>query len=119
MVHKAERLPVTLTIGTTEHSYNIEVDQYRRTTVPTLREQRDMSDEPGEQSIDSQFWLRSQTDWSYGAGQTFFDIADANRGRFSSSSGVDVWTQGQISLLPMCESKNNAEVWTNVIMKIF
>jgi hypothetical protein len=119
MVHKAEHLPVTLTIGTTEHSYNIEVDQYRRTTVPTLREQRDMSDEPGEQSIDSQFWLRSQTDWSYGAGQTFFDIADANRGRFSSSSGVDVWTQGQISLLPMCESKNNAEVWTNVIMKIF
>ena len=119
MVHKAERLPVTLTIGATEHSYDIDVAQYRRTTIPTLREQRDMSDEPGEQSIDSQFWLRSQTDWSYGAGQTYFDIADANRGRFSSSSGVDVWTQGQISLLPMCESKNNAKSYTNVIMKIF
>ena len=119
MVHKAERLPVTLTIGATEHSYDIDVAQYRRTTIPTLREQRDMSDEPGEQSVDSQFWLRSQTDWSYGAGQTFFDIADANRGRFSSSSGVDVWTKGQISLLPMCESKNNAKSYTNVIMKIF
>ena len=119
MVHKAERLPVTLTIGATEHSYNIEVEQYRRTTVPTLREQRDTSSEPGEQSVDSQFWLRSQTDWSYGAGQTFFDIADANRGRFYSSSGVDVWTQGQISLLPMCESKNNAKSYTNVIAKVF
>jgi hypothetical protein len=119
MVHKAERLPVTLTIGATEHSYDIDVAQYRRTTIPTLREQRDMSDEPGEQSVDSQFWLRSQTDWSYGAGQTYFDIADANRGRFSSSSGIDVWTQGQISLLPMCESKNNAKSYTNVIMKIF
>ncbi len=119
MVHKAERLPVTLTIGTTEHSYNIDVEQYRRTTVPTLREQRDTSSEPGEQSVDSQFWLRSQTDWSYGAGQTFFDIADANRGRFSSSSGVDVWTKGQISLLPMCESKNNAKTYTNVIAKVF
>jgi hypothetical protein len=119
MVHKTERLPVTLTIGATEHSYDIDVAQYRRTTIPTLREQRDMSDEPGEQSVDSQFWLRSQTDWSYGAGQTYFDIADANRGRFSSSSGVDVWTQGQISLLPMCESKNNAKSYTNVIMKIF
>ena len=119
MVHKAERLPVTLTIGATEHSYDIDVAQYRRTTIPTLREQRDMSDEPGEQSVDSQFWLRSQTDWSYGAGQTYFDIADANRGRFYSSSGVDVWTQGQISLLPMCESKNNAKSYTNVIMKIF
>ena len=119
MVHKAERLPVTLTIGATEHSYNIDVEQYRRTTVPTLREQRDTSSEPGEQSVDSQFWLRSQTDWSYGAGQTYFDIADANRGRFSSSSGVDVWTQGQISLLPMCESKNNAKTYTNVIAKVF
>ena len=119
MVHKAERLPVTLTIGATEHSYNIDVAQYRRTTIPTLREQRDTSNEPGEQSVDSQFWLRSQTDWSYGAGQTYFDIADANRGRFSSSSGIDVWTQGQISLLPMCESKNNAKSYTNVIMKIF
>ncbi len=119
MVHRAERLPVTLTIGATEHSYNIEVDQYRRTTVPTLREQRDTSSEPGEQSVDSQFWLRSQTDWSFGAGQTFFDIADANRGRFYSSSGVDVWTQGQIFLLPMCESKNNALSLTTVIMKVF
>lgn len=119
MVHKAERLPVTLTIGTTEHSYNIEVGQYRRTTVPTLREQRDTSSEPGEQSIDSQFWLRSQTDWSYGAGQTYFDINESNRGRFSSSSGVDVWTKGQISLLPMCESKNNAKTYTNVIAKVF
>lgn len=119
MVHKAERLPVTLTIGATEHSYNIDVEQYRRTTVPTLREQRDTSSEPGEQSVDSQFWLRSQTDWSFGAGQTFFDIADANRGRFSSSSGVDVWTKGQISLLPMCESKNNAKTYTSVIAKVF
>lgn len=119
MVHKAERLPVTLTIGTTEHSYNIEVGQYRRTTVPTLREQRDTSSEPGEQSVDSQFWLRSQTDWSYGAGQTYFDINESNRGRFSSSSGVDVWTKGQISLLPMCESKNNAKTYTNVIAKVF
>ena len=57
MVHKAERLPVTLTIGATEHSYNIEVEQYRRTTVPTLREQRDTSSEPGEQSVDSQLVL--------------------------------------------------------------
>ena len=71
MVHKAERLPVTLTIDATERAYNIEVDQYRRTTIPTLREQRDTSDEPGEQSIDNQFWLRSQTDWSHGAVKLF------------------------------------------------
>ena len=118
MVHKAERLPVTLTIDATERAYNIEVDQYRRTTIPTLREQRDTSDEPGEQSIDNQFWLRSQTDWSHGAGQTFFDNATSNRSRFFSSSGVDVWTEGQISLLPICESKNDTFAWTDVKMKM-
>ena len=94
MVHKAERLPVTITVGATAHSYNIEVDQYRRTTVPTLREQRDTSNEPGEQSIDNQFWVRSQTDWSFGSGQTHYDHADSNRARFSSSVGIDPWTKG-------------------------
>ena len=118
MVHRAERLPVTLTIDADARSYNIDVDQYRRTTIPTLREQRDTSNEPGEQSISSQFWLRSQTDWSFGAGQTFYDHADSNRSRFSASSGVDVWTEGQISLLPICESKNDTFAWTDVKMKM-
>lgn len=118
MVHRAERLPVTLTIDADARSYNIDVDQYRRTTIPTLREQRDSSDEPGEQSISSQFWLRSQTDWSFGAGQTFYDHANSNRARFSASSGVDVWTEGQISLLPICESKNDTFAWTDVKMKM-
>jgi len=119
MVHKAERLPVTITVGATAHSYNIEVDQYRRTTVPTLREQRDTSNEPGEQSIDNQFWVRSQTDWSFGSGQTHYDHADSNRARFSTSAGVDPWTKGQISLLPKAETKNDDNSWTNLIMRIF
>ena len=118
MVHRAERLPVTLTIDADARSYNIDVDQYRRTTIPTLREQRDTSDEPGEQSISSQFWLRSQTDWSFGSGQKFYDHANSNRSRFSESSGVDVWTEGQISLLPICESKNDTFAWTDVKMKM-
>ena len=118
MVHKAERLPVTLTIDADARSYNIDVDQYRRTTIPTLREQRDTSDEPGEQSISSQFWLRSQTDWSFGSGQKFYDHANSNRSRFSESSGVDAWTEGQISLLPICESKNDTFAWTDVKMKM-
>lgn len=119
MVHKAERLPVTLTINDTERKYNIDIEQYRRTAVPLLREQRDTSDEAGEQSINNQFWLRSQTDWNLGSGQQFFDKAKSDRSRFSSSSGIDVWTEGQFSLLPLSETKNNALSLTNVIMKVF
>ena len=119
MVHKAERLPVTLTIGDTDHAYSIETEQYRRTAVPLLREQRDSSGEAGEQSINNQFWLRSQTDWALGAGQQFFDKPESNRSRFYTSSGIDVWTEGQFSLLPLSETKNNALSLTNVIMKVF
>ena len=113
MAHAAERLPVTID----GRSYLIETEGYSRTTVPTLREQRDTSGEAGEQRLNTQFWVRSQTDWSYGAGQEYFDNDDSDRRRFYTSSGVDPWTKGQLSLLPLCEDKGNTG--DDVIMKVF
>lgn len=113
MAHAAERLPVTID----GRSYLIEMDGYSRTTVPTLREQRDTSGEPGEQRLNTQFWVRSQTDWSRGAGQEYFDNDDSDRRRFYTSSGIDPWTKGQVSLLPICEDKGNTG--NDVIMKVF
>ena len=65
MAHAAERLPVTID----GRSYLVDTEGYSRTTVQTLREQRDTSSEAGEQRLNTQFWVRSQTDWSRGAGQ--------------------------------------------------
>ena len=113
MVHAAERLPVTID----DRSYLIETEGYSRTTVPVLREQRDTSGEAGEQRLNTQFWVRSQTDWSYGAGQEYFDNDDSDRRRFYTSSGVDPWTKGRVSLLPECEDKGNTG--NDVIMKVF
>ncbi len=113
MAHAAERLPVTID----GRSYLIETEGYSRTTVPTLREQRDTSSEAGEQRLNTQFWVRSQTDWSYGAGQEYFDNDDSDRRRFYTSSGIDPWTKGQVSLLPICEDKGNTG--NDVIMKVF
>lgn len=113
MAHAAERLPVTID----GRSYSIETEGYSRTTVPTLREQRDTSGEAGEQRLNTQFWVRSQTDWSLGAGQEYFDNDDSDRRRFHTSSGVDPWTKGQVSLLPACEDKGNTG--NDVIMKVF
>lgn len=109
VTQRAERLPVTLNA----REYLVDPEGYRRTTVPVLREQRDTSDEPGEQRLNTQMWVRSQTDWSLGAGQEFLDNADSDRRRFHSSSGVDPWTKGKAGLLAECESKNNAKVWTS------
>ena len=113
--HFPERFPVTLQ----DRPYMVDFSNYRRTTVPVLREQRDQSSEPGEQSLNTQQWVRSQTDWSHGAGQTFLDNDDSDRLRFDSSAGVDPWTKGKVSLLPLCESKNNANVWTDVLIRQF
>ena len=104
MSFNAESLPVELD-GV---AYLVDTRQYSRTTVPALREQRDTSKEPGENTLDTTgAWVRSQTDWSLGAGQEHFDLDDSDRRRFESSSGVNPWTKGELSLLPITEEKVN------------
>jgi hypothetical protein len=104
MAFNPELLPIELD-GV---SYMVDTTQYARTTVPALREQRDNSKEPGENTLDTTgAWVRSQTDWSLGAGQEHFDLDDSNRRRFESSSGVNPWTKGELSLLPITEEKLN------------
>jgi hypothetical protein len=105
----AESLPVQLN-GT---SYLIDTTAYRRTTIPVSRQQRDNSAEPGENTLDTTgAWVRSQTDWSYGAGQLYLDNQDSDRRRFYESVGVDIWTRGQITLLPITEALGATPVLT-------
>ena len=100
MAFNSELLPVELN-GV---SYAIDTEMYRRTTVPVARQQRDNSKEPGENTLDTTgAWVRSQTDWSYGAGQLYVDKEDSDRRRFYSSQGIDIWTKGQMTLLPTTE----------------
>lgn len=66
-----------------------------------VRDSVDQSTEPGESAINPQgLWRRSQASWHYGAGQEYSDTADAEPYRFRSSKGVDVWTRGELALLP-------------------
>jgi hypothetical protein len=66
-----------------------------------VRDSVDQSTEPGEAAINPQgLWRRSQSSWHYGAGQEYSDTADAEPYRFYTSKGVDVWTRGQLALLP-------------------
>lgn len=66
-----------------------------------VRDSVDQSTEPGESAINPQgLWRRSQTSWHYGAGQEYSDTADAEPYRFRTSKGMDVWTVGELKLLP-------------------
>jgi hypothetical protein len=74
---------------------------YIRQTAPYRKEQFDNQTEPGEQSLTG-WWLRSQSSFHEGTGITFYDpglIPGEGTSRFADSKGVDVWTEGQVTLL--------------------
>lgn len=80
-------------------------DQYpiRRETSEFRRQRIDSERNPGEQSLDSGYWIRSQSSWHYGAGLKSaepLEINDAEANfRFTRSGGVNVWTPGQLTTL--------------------
>jgi len=76
---------------------------YIRQTAPFRKEQFDNQTEPGEQSLTG-WWIRSQMSFHGGDGITFFDPAQAVSNtpaqyRFADSQGVNVFEQGQVTLL--------------------
>ena len=89
-------------IGGIPFIYSISDERpYVRQTAPYRKEQFDNQTEPGEQSLTG-WWLRSQSSFHEGAGITFYDpalIPGEGTFRYADSKGVDVWTQGEVSLL--------------------
>ena len=84
--------------------YNItDAIPYRRSTARWKYERVDQAREPGEQTLDSGLWVRSQTSWHLGAGIQFQEALEGNpdllRFRYYTSTGIDPWTTGELSLL--------------------
>lgn len=73
---------------------------YQRQSAPLSKQQLDTSKEAGEQTLLG-WWTRSQASWHQGAGAKFYEPGSdaSSEYRYASSTGVDVWTQGQVSLL--------------------
>jgi len=91
-------------------------NQYSRRFDARVRDSVDQSTEPGEAAINPQgLWRRSQSSWHYGAGQKYSDTVDAEPYRFFQSKGVDVWSKGELSLLPATDQAR-ASVNTNLQM---
>lgn len=76
---------------------------YQRQTSDFRRTQIDTSKEPGEQSL-NQWWVRDQDSWHIGAGINYYEPGSnqTTEYRYAKSMGVDVWTEGQASLLHSC-----------------
>ncbi len=74
---------------------------YIRQTAAYRKEQFDNQTEPGEQSLTG-WWIRSQSSFHDGTGIEFYDpaiIPGEGTFRFKDSRGVNVWTQGEVTLL--------------------
>lgn len=76
---------------------------YRRSTARWKYERIDQAREPGEQTLDSGLWVRSQTSFHLGEGIQYQESLSGNvdqlRFRYYTGTGIDPWTPGQISLL--------------------
>jgi hypothetical protein len=77
---------------------------YQRQTATYRKQQFDNTKEVGEQSFEG-WWLRSQSSFHHGAGVNYLDpyTSENVQYRFNDSAGVDVWTPGQVSMLPAVE----------------
>lgn len=69
-----------------------------RMTTQYQKERVDQEATAGENSL-SNWWLRSATTWHRGTGSNFYDADATDLYRFRESCNIDVWTQGQASLL--------------------
>lgn len=80
---------------------------YRRVTAQYRKQQLDTTREPGEQTLTG-WWLRSQSSFHFGQGIKFFEPAqdESLRFQYTESKGMDVWTKGQATLLPKCDSQH-------------
>lgn len=94
----------------------------QRETAPIRREQLDTSAQAGEQSLESVYWLRTQTTWHQGSGILFYEpgTEDTTTGRFRDSLNVDVWSPGGLKLLKKTEllashSGSTARIKTAVV----
>jgi len=99
--------------------YLVDYGSYRRRTIPAQKEQRDTSEDVGENTLSNVGqWTRSQTDWSHGAGQEHYDLADSDRRRFHTSKNIDIFTKGAVKMCKALDAKSsgtNSNLYARVV----
>ena len=80
-----------------------DANPFVRETADFRRQRIDTERNPGEQSIDSGYWIRSQSSFHYGSGLTSAEPLEVNDAeaqfRYKEGGGVNPWTPGQLTLL--------------------
>lgn len=95
---------------------------FRRETADFRRQRIDQERNPGEQSLDSGMWIRSQASWHYGSGLTSAEPLEVSEQeaqfRYQSGGGVNPWTAGVLSLLNSTEQVVSASASTQLALGV-
>lgn len=94
--------PIPFTVSLDGTDYAIDLKQYRRNGLDTLRAGTVNSTEPNDELFDPQgAWFRYRYSFDHGQGQAVADLTpDADARRFLSSYGIDPWDRFAAELLP-------------------
>jgi hypothetical protein len=100
-------VPFTVRLG--GHTYGIDLRNYKRSAVASLREAVVNTGQVDDSLYNTDgAWWRYKHDWSHGAGQTILDLGnERDPRRFNTSVGIDPWTEGQLTLLPSTSRTND------------
>lgn len=104
----SQLVPDVFPVAIAGHAYMLDIgsNRFARAFEARLRDSQDSTNIPGEAAINPQgLWRRSQVSWHKGEGQQYGDTAEGLDTRFYTSKNVDVWTKGQLSLLPTTDVK--------------
>lgn len=98
--YKREDFAASYAIGNTPWlSGASDQNRISRITTTYQKERIDQGTSAGENSL-SNWWLRSATSWHHGGGERYYDADASDQYRFYESYNMDVWTTGELKLLP-------------------
>ncbi len=98
--YKREDFAASYAIGNTPWlSGASDQNRISRITTTYQKERIDQGTSAGENSL-SNWWIRSATSWHHGAGERYYDADSSDQYRFYESNNIDVWTLGELKLLP-------------------
>lgn len=94
------RAPTPNMVNLAGFEFDIDVKQYRRQGLGSLRQGLGSTGEPSDQLFDTNgSWWRYRHDWRHGAGQPNMDLTqDDDPQRFRRSFRLDPWTEGCLQL---------------------
>lgn len=87
-------------VAINDRPYKAIQDLHTRRFLDVIRQQADSGEEPSERSLNpNDLWRRSQDDWVFGTGQSIYDDDESTRKRYRTSTGINPWEKGELTLL--------------------